>query len=68
MRETFQEHLETPGAQAELETLAEIVQSGRRICLLCLETDPTQCHRSMIANALTSMVPLRVTHLTPAEL
>jgi uncharacterized protein (DUF488 family) len=68
MREIFEEHLATAGAQSELEALAEIIRSGRRICLLCLEADPTQCHRSMVANALTSMVPMRVTHLTPAEL
>jgi uncharacterized protein (DUF488 family) len=59
--------LATAGAQAELETLAEIVRSGRRVCLLCLEADPTRCHRSLVATALTAMVPMRVIHLTPAE-
>ena len=67
MREIFLEHLATPGARAELEALAEIVRSGRRVCLLCLEADPTHCHRSLVATALTAMVPMRVIHLTPAE-
>lgn len=67
MREIYLEHLATPGAQAELEALAGVVRSGRRICLLCLEADPAHCHRSMVAEALQSLVPVRVNHLAPGE-
>jgi uncharacterized protein (DUF488 family) len=67
MQAIFQEHLETPDARAELEALAEIVRSGRRVCLLCLEADPTHCHRSLVATALAGMMPVRVTHLAPGE-
>jgi len=67
MRKIFEDHLATAGAQAELETLAEIVRSGRRVCLLCLEADPTHCHRSLVATALASVVPTRVAHLAPTE-
>lgn len=67
LREIFLEHLATPGAQAELEALAEIVRSGRRACLLCLEADPSHCHRSMVAEALAERVPVQVTHLHPGE-
>lgn len=66
MRKIFEGHLATASAQAELEALAEIVRSGRRVCLLCLEADPTHCHRSIVATALASAVPLRVVHLAPA--
>ena len=56
-------HLATPDAQDELETLAELVRSGRRVCLLCLEANPMHCHRSMVATALADLLPLEVTHL-----
>ena len=40
MRAIYRDHLATPEAQAELEALAELVRSGRRICLLCFEAVP----------------------------
>ena len=58
-------HVKTPGARAELETLAELVRAGRRVCLLCFEHDAAHCHRSMVAGALGLLVPLTVTHLAP---
>jgi uncharacterized protein (DUF488 family) len=67
MRKIFLHHLRSPGARAELQTLADVVRSGRRVCLLCLEADPTHCHRSLVAQALGSVLPVRVAHLTPAE-
>jgi uncharacterized protein (DUF488 family) len=65
MHAIFREHLATPEAQAELETLADLVRSGRRVCLLCLEADPAHCHRSLVAAALAERVPVRIEHLTP---
>lgn len=67
MRAIYLEQLATPGAQAELETLAGLVRAGRRVCLLCFEADPAHCHRSLIATALASMLPVHVTHLVPWE-
>jgi uncharacterized protein (DUF488 family) len=67
LRRIYREHLATPGARAELEALAELVRSGRHVCLLCLEADPTHCHRSMIAAALQSLLPVEVRHLAPAD-
>jgi hypothetical protein len=43
------------------------VRSGRRICLLCFEADPAHCHRSMVAAALGSLMPVQVTHLMPSD-
>jgi uncharacterized protein (DUF488 family) len=63
MRTVFAEHLATPAAQGDLDTLASLVTSGRRVCLLCLEADPTHCHRSLVADALAERVPVKVTHL-----
>ena len=65
MRAIFMEHMETSEAQDELERLAELVRSGRRVCLLCLEADPTHCHRSMVAEALQALVPVKVQNLAP---
>ena len=65
MQAIFAEQLRTPGAQQELETLAELVRQGRRACLLCFEADPAHCHRSMVADALADLVPVEVTHLMP---
>lgn len=65
MHAVYAEHLQTPEAQADLERLAELVRSGRRACLLCLEADPAHCHRSLVARALAERVPVQVVHLRP---
>ena len=65
MQRIFGEHLATDRAQAALASLAELVRSGGRVCLLCFEADPAHCHRSLVADALRGLVPLRVTNLMP---
>ncbi len=65
MKRIFEHHMKTAGARDDLDTLAEIVRSGRRACLLCLESDPAHCHRSLVADALGDLLPVRVTHLAP---
>jgi uncharacterized protein (DUF488 family) len=65
MRAIFLDHLQTTDAQAELHALADLVRSGRRVCLLCLEADPAHCHRSIVAEALGEIVPVTIEHLTP---
>jgi uncharacterized protein (DUF488 family) len=65
MHAIFREHLATPEAQDDLERLAALVRAGRRACLLCLEADPTHCHRSIVAEAVAKLVPVRVEHLHP---
>jgi uncharacterized protein (DUF488 family) len=67
MRRIFLEHLAKPESQFELETLADLVRGGRRVCLLCYEADPAHCHRSIVADALTSLVPIEVHNLTPRD-
>jgi uncharacterized protein (DUF488 family) len=63
MRNIYHAHLATPAAHDELETLAELVRSGRKICLLCLEANPAHCHRSLVADALAELLPLKITNL-----
>jgi uncharacterized protein (DUF488 family) len=65
LRSIYHEHLATPEAQDELERLADLVRSSKRVCILCYEADPTHCHRSMVAEALGNLVPLKVNHLRP---
>ena len=66
MRKIYRTHLAAADAQMELDALADIVRGGRRVCLLCFEADAAHCHRTLVADALSAMVPLRVTHLAPA--
>jgi uncharacterized protein (DUF488 family) len=63
MRDVFAEHLGSPAALADLETLVGLVESGRRICILCLEENPEHCHRSQVADAAALRTPLRIEHL-----
>lgn len=65
LREVYGEQLATPAAQTDLETLASLVRSGRRMCLMCYEADPAH-HRSMVATTLQALVSAQVTHVTPA--
>ena len=66
MREIFLEHMETPAAQAELASLAELAAS-HRVCVLCFEADPAHCHRSIVASELARLMPLSVNHLMPED-
>lgn len=65
MHAVFAEHLATEQAQTELHALAELVQGGRRVCLLCFEADPAHCHRTLVAQALDGLVPVTVHDLRP---
>jgi uncharacterized protein (DUF488 family) len=65
LRAIYLEHLQTPGAQEELEMLAGLVRSGRRVCLLCFEADPARCHRTLVVEALQPLVPVQVLNLIP---
>lgn len=65
LRRIYLVHLETSEAQDELERLADLVRSGKRVCLLCLEADPAHCHRTLVAEALAERVPIEVWNLLP---
>lgn len=65
MRKIFLAHMKLPEPLAALEDLAGIVRSGTRVCLLCFEADPLQCHRNIVASLLAELLPLEITHLKP---
>lgn len=60
MRRIFAAHLAGTEAQAALANLTDLARQ-QRVCLLCLEADPRQCHRTLVAEA----VGLPITHLSP---
>lgn len=66
MREIFLEQLATPDAQTALDTLGDLVRSGRRVAILCFEADPAHCHRAIVAAALAARIPLAIEHLRPS--
>ena len=66
MKRIFADQLATDEAQDELETLADLIRTGRRIAILCFEADPRHCHRNIVAQALGERIPgLVIEHLHP---
>jgi uncharacterized protein (DUF488 family) len=63
MHRIYRKQLTTLEARDDLEILDEIVESGKRACLLCLEASPEHCHRSLIIEALARRRKFRVEHL-----
>ena len=58
-------HIKTPEAQAALDDLLALIKSGRRVCLLCYERDPNECHRSRIAALVKKHTRIKVDDLIP---
>ena len=59
----YSRHLKTQGAQAEMDELTELAKSGKRVCLLCFERNPEQCHRQWIAQEIEERTGAAVHHL-----
>jgi uncharacterized protein (DUF488 family) len=59
----YETHLKTSTAQAELAELIDLVQSGRRVCLLCYERDVAHCHRKRVAELVCEATGVDVKHL-----
>lgn len=64
-RRLFAEHMTSPLARADLDRLAELARNGGA-CIMCYERDPAECHRSLVAAALSERVALDVRHLAVA--
>ncbi len=61
--EAFAVHIEATGADA-LDRLAAELDDGPRTALMCLEAEPTTCHRHVLTEALRARRPaLRVVDL-----
>ncbi len=61
----YDKHLKTHDAIEAMDELLSIVESGRRICLLCFERDPGHCHRSRIAQIVQERTGATITDLMP---
>jgi len=48
----YADHMQTDEFQRSLEELV-VLESGRRTAIMCAESVPWRCHRSLIADALT---------------
>ena len=63
----YHAHLKTTQAREELDELAALVRSGKRVCLLCYERDPHQCHRQWIAELICERVGVAVKNLAAPQ-
>jgi uncharacterized protein (DUF488 family) len=61
----YDKHIKTPEAQDALRELFALIKSGKRVCLLCYERDPNQCHRSRIAALVKKRLRVKVDDLIP---
>ena len=60
--EIFTAHMTSAGAQSDLEVLKAQIGT-ERACLMCFERDPSQCHRTIVANTISDSMAAVVTHL-----
>ena len=61
-RQIFGAHMRTSKAQADLAVAAHLVTEGET-CLMCFERDHADCHRSIVADAITATVAVKIRHL-----
>jgi uncharacterized protein (DUF488 family) len=64
----YERHIKTPDAQMQLAELETIVRSKRRVCLLCYERNPDQCHRKRIAELIHERTGQKIEHLFASPL
>ena len=65
MHKIFARHMKTPEAKHDYEALLALARKGKKICLLCYEHDPNECHRTIIAERVQEELGLKVEHLAP---
>ena len=61
----YDKHIKGAEAQNELRELIALVQTGKRIVLLCYCRDPKTCHRSRIVANVKKKMAVKVTDLIP---
>ena len=59
----FEKHLKTPQAKEALDELTALVNSGRRVCLLCYERDVNHCHRRRVGEVVQEWTGVKVENL-----
>jgi uncharacterized protein (DUF488 family) len=65
-RALFQAHLDTAPARAALGRVIALCAEGPA-ALMCLERDPKDCHRLLVAERIAALAGLSVGHLYPAD-
>lgn len=61
----YDKHLKTHDAIEAMDELLAIIESGKRVCLLCFERDPAHCHRSRISEIVHERTGAAVDNLMP---
>lgn len=59
----YNKHLKTAGARVELDELETILQKSGRVCLLCYERNPEECHRKRIVEEMQKRTHQKAEHL-----
>jgi len=62
MRAVFAQHMRTDAAQSGLASAMSLAPR-QRICLLCFEREPHDCHRSIVAAAIAATTGQLIRHL-----
>lgn len=63
MRRIFEAKMVEPESQLALSEAAELANKGR-VCLMCLEHDWSDCHRTIVAQHLEDDFGIKPTHLS----
>ncbi|MEX0591025.1 MAG: DUF488 domain-containing protein [Xanthobacteraceae bacterium] len=64
----YDKHIKTPDARTQLDELEALVRSSRRVCLLCYERNPDECHRKRIAELIHERTGRKIEHLFASPL
>jgi uncharacterized protein (DUF488 family) len=65
MEVIFRDHMSGDRPQSELAQAIALART-ERVCLLCFEREPEQCHRRIVANMIAAETGQGITHLFPA--
>jgi uncharacterized protein (DUF488 family) len=60
-------HITTKPAQEELAELNKLVTGRKKVCLLCYERKPEECHRSKIAELVAKQTGAKIVDLFPGH-
>jgi uncharacterized protein (DUF488 family) len=67
MHKIFARHMKTPEARHDYQALLALARKGKKICLMCYEHDPAECHRTIIAERVEDELGVTIEHLVPAQ-
>lgn len=67
MHRIYAGHMKTAEAKHDYEALLGLVRSGKKVCLMCYEHDPADCHRTLLAERVNAELGTKIEHLSPEE-